>query len=379
MSAVTEPGSNSPTPHANSGTSHLHSSEPLSAVVARVDLVALVTKYAGEGRRTSTGWSFSCPNPEHPDRHPSFTVYRSKNGRERWKCQSQCAKGGDAMDLLEWLEGLSRSESARRVREMADPTFRARGSSPARPRGSVSRVLSEGERTELLERYLHSRKWPTWTVREFGLEAVLDQYGRPRVRHPFLRPERDGSLTVAYWQDRASVRGLSEEERAKVPKWLSSPGRRATLHNLPSLTSSPTAVLLTEGPADAISATVALRSVPDRPEGLAVLGVPGASAWRSEWSRAFEGVPVALWADDDEAGTALAERISETLGSSLEVIRSPEGGDLSDRLKRYGPESVAEPVLEVLDLSGPQLADPVELLLEAFPGATVTYLERGSR
>lgn len=379
MNASEGPENKPPTPRANSWTSTSHSSEPLSEVIARVDLVALVSKYAGQGRQASTGWLFSCPNPEHQDRHPSFTVYRSKNGRERWKCQSQCAKGGDAMDLLEWLEGMSRSESAIRIREMADPNFRRSNVTPLRDSKRSPKAMPEQDRGALLERYLHSRKWPSWTVSEFRLEAVLDQYGRPRVRHPFLRPERDGSLTVAYWQDRVSVRGLSEEERAKVPKWLSSPGRRATLHNLPSLTASPTAVLLTEGPADAISATVALRSIPNPPQRVAVLGVPGASAWRTEWAQAFHGVPVALWADDDEAGTSLAERVSETLGSSLEVIRSPEGGDLSDRLRRHGPEAVAEPILSVLDLSGPELDDPVDLLLEAFPGATVHYLEGGTR
>lgn len=67
-------------------------------VLAAVDLAELATEMCGppEGRGPSARWR--CPSPEHPDAHPSMTVYAGQRS-QRWKCHS-CGEGGTAIDLL---------------------------------------------------------------------------------------------------------------------------------------------------------------------------------------------------------------------------------------------------------------------------------------
>ena len=76
---------------------------PLSELVAAVELPALVEARSGQGRRSGGRYLFRCPNPAHPDTHPSFTVWRTPAGKWRARCQSQCDWQGDALDLVQWL------------------------------------------------------------------------------------------------------------------------------------------------------------------------------------------------------------------------------------------------------------------------------------
>jgi len=67
-------------------------------LLAAVDLAELATEVCGpgEGRGPSAKWR--CPNPDHPDTHPSMTVYAGQRS-QRWKCHS-CGDGGTAIDLV---------------------------------------------------------------------------------------------------------------------------------------------------------------------------------------------------------------------------------------------------------------------------------------
>lgn len=67
-------------------------------VLAAVDLAELATEMCGppEGRGPSAKWR--CPSPDHPDAHPSMTVYAGQRS-QRWKCHS-CGEGGTAIDLV---------------------------------------------------------------------------------------------------------------------------------------------------------------------------------------------------------------------------------------------------------------------------------------
>jgi DNA primase len=104
--------------------------DSLASLVARVDLAQLVEAYTGTPPRRSGGsFLFSCPNPAHPDRNPSFTVSRDRTGKEWARCQSACAWHGDALDLVKWLRGLDTKEAAQELRdflgEYVPATYRA--------------------------------------------------------------------------------------------------------------------------------------------------------------------------------------------------------------------------------------------------------------
>ena len=68
------------------------------AVLAAVDLAELATEVCGpaQGRGPSARWR--CPSPDHPDAHPSMTVFAGQRS-QRWKCHS-CGDGGTAIDLV---------------------------------------------------------------------------------------------------------------------------------------------------------------------------------------------------------------------------------------------------------------------------------------
>lgn len=372
-------------PHLSRGPASRDDLEPLADLVARVDLAALVERYAGPGRHTGGRWTFPCPNPAHADRHPSFTVTRAKTGRWYARCWSQCAAAGamDALAFVQWLDGGDAAEAAAKLRAFngePDPfTDRPRTTSrPAPPRPAPATVkppapytppvdtdprMPTEAGTELLHRYCQSRGWPFEVIDRHGLEAVTVR-GRPAVRHPFRVPTGDGDgVAVLWWQDRPRT-------APGVPKWLAPAGHRPVPFGLERLTGDDLrTVIVCEGPADAITAGVAAE-----PFGTAVaaIGVPGTQSWTAGWAAFVAGLHVIVCTDPDPAGDGLAEKIVDDLravGCRVHRYR-PNHGDLTDTAKRAGLEAVRHDIRELVD------ADAVHLIGAAFPGTQL--LEAGT-
>lgn len=348
----------------------------LSEIIAATDLVELVSEWAGPSRQSGGKFLYSCPSPDHPDRNPSFTVEKDRSGRWRWKCWSQCNASGDALDFVVWITGESKSEARLRLGRRAGllgkrtfiPTARnsERFLSKESPRPYRSpKVLNAKEGQAILAKYLNWRGWSEDAVEQFGLETVLDRRGRYRIRHPFFRPEKDGSLSVPYWQDR----GRTKDDG---PKWLSPANTLPIPHNLPSLAvSNLRGVLFVEGPADAISGTLALGERTD----LAVIGIPGIGAWKKEWSIAASDLPVAIWRDSDPAGLVLVEHLRSSF-PDLQVLEGTEK-DLSDTFREDGAAVVRERILEVFpsEHARPMSEEEwLDLAVEIFPGSKLVHV-----
>lgn len=346
--------------------------ENLSALVERVDFIQLVTRYSGQGRASGRIVTFSCPNPAHADAHPSFTVTTNSKGRQVGKCFSQCDWQGDALELVKWLEGLSTGEAASWLRRyLGEPDTVVIYRKPQAPRKQLRKITPRDnaqrlapERAEwLLEKYLVARSWPVEVVERFGLEAVLDEFGAERIRHPYFTPTRSGEWEVSYWQDRGT--------KSSPVKWLSPKGSTPALFNLRSLEAdSLEGVVITEGAADAITATLALEGC----ERVAVVGVPGVSAWRPEWAPLMSGLRVVVAADNDSAGQRLEEAVRSSMAQPVALVR-PTHGDLTDTAIKSGLESLRALLLSALatqDEATPRtLAESVALLLAYFPGGTL--------
>lgn len=345
--------------------------EPIADLVGRVDMCSLVEQYAGPGRANGRTVTFSCPNPAHADRNPSFTV-DLRTGRAR--CWSACAWSGDALDLVRWLEGLDVAEGARRLRafvgeweETPAPFTRPKVSAPVirERRGRISDNSGQAIAPEVKERtlrgYCRERGWPLSVVETFGLEVVRDQRGALRVRHPYFGPNESGEYVTTWTQDRALP--LAD---TKGPKWLSTSGVAAYPYNLKSLERTHLdAVVITEGPADCVTATLAL----DRFGGVAVLGVPGSNAWRPEWTRLLDGLRVIICRDSDEGGARFLESVSRHLPDGCRVV-TPKAKDLTEEATLHGLDAVTalfEAALKGLD-PWPRVS---ALILEAFPGSHV--------
>ena len=68
-------------------------------LLARVDLVELLTALSGTPTRDGSGARWRCPAIDHPDNHPSVTVSVDPSGTQRWKCWSG-GHGGTAIDAI---------------------------------------------------------------------------------------------------------------------------------------------------------------------------------------------------------------------------------------------------------------------------------------
>lgn len=317
----------------------------LSELVARVDLPALVDRYAGQGRHSGAGWLYSCPSPDHPDRHPSFSVRQDRQGKWWWRCHSQCGTGGDALDLLEWLEHIPTAEAARRLRDFlgmpddyTSPLPRKNHTPPPPPEPVVdtSTTAPPEVAARILTDYLRARSWPAEVVELFGLEVVLDDMGRPRIRHPFYAPTPAGP-TVEWWQDRAWPKG--------EPKWKAPTGAgHRILHNLCALEDDDLrGVVICEGPADTITATLALTEL-GADHRLCAVGVPGGT-WQSEWADYFTDLEVVVATDADSTGENLAQKVAADLaGIAYRVTRwrPREANDLTDYCRTHGRQALAE-------------------------------------
>ena len=349
--------------------------EPLADLVARVDLAALVEQYAGPGKRSGASVLYQCPNPAHPDRHPSFEV-NTRTGRAR--CYSQCGFSGDALDLVKWLEGLDTGQAAARLRahlgewESPAPITRKAKPEPVTTQRRTpltdtnADAVPEEVKTSTLARYCTFRGWPLSVVETFGLDVVRDTHGALRVRHHFYAPTAAGEWVSVWAQDRGPA--------SSPVRWLSTKGAAALPYNLRALeTDNLSAVVITEGPSDCITAALALEGV----EGVAVIGVPGSNSWREEWAALVEGVSVVICRDNDTAGEHFAEKVLRTLSKPASII-TPPANDLCETLDTHGLDVVRRLLLAGLEAAGHSPGNLREesdtdraarLIFAAFPGA----------
>ena len=332
----------------------------LDELKRRADLDGEVARLSGTGKKQGSKTVYPCPNPEHADNSPSFTVDRQK---QLWTCWSQChyngkQAGGDVITLGQWLNGSTYREA---IEDLANRYGMTANRStwvaprPAAPRVDVVRTVPEtlNDRAipmaakpaeDVMARYLLSRKWSTELAERVGLTVVVDGYGKVRIRHPFLL---DGEPRL--WQDRATSWNVK-------PKWHTPAG--ATLYpwgidlldryeppddwrpgdpvdwwpDCPILGDSP-AVWIVEGPADAITLVGAWPEV-------TVLGVPGAGWWNARHAAALADMPVVVCCDNDDAGDRLRQQIAASLDPSDTVHVTPPAlhNDLADWWKAVGPE-----------------------------------------
>lgn len=368
-------------------TSHSRGSlPPLNDLITGIDLPALVATYAGPGKHSGGKWLYQCPNPEHFDASPSFSVFMGRNGQWLCGCLSQCGHIGNAFKFVQWLHKCDNAEAVRLLRAWAgqpaplpyqvakkDKRKQVIDATPERIDPGYSAVNDAGA----LSAYLHSRQWPTEVVEAFGLQVVRlnrdTERNTLRVLHPFFE-HKAGEWRATSWQARRL-------DNASAKKWLAPLGGALPLYNLRALDPQDiTAAVVCEGPADTVTAWLATRDI----AGLAVVGVPGAQSWRAEWAAYFEGLTVVIAGDNDNAGAAFTTKVATDLRASASLLVAacpPEGvNDLTDMAKVRGLDAVRELLTKALPVSVPKSAptstppgdawaETWAVISAAFPGA----------
>ncbi len=260
---------------------------------------------ARDGRPERNEVRFCCPNPDHPDEHPSARWNRKKGV---WCCDA-CGAGGGAFDLADKLgvEKPSRTKypphSQRSSRESVKPAPR---SDTARSRTGES---GEGDahvedRGLTLEALAEAKRLPVALLRDHGVRNAPKRHGQSAVVIPYLDP--DGKEVVIRYRLRIDANGQRFSYRS---------GDKPMLYGLHRLAEIRKAgwVLLVEGESDCWTAW--LHDIP-------VLGIPGKSTWRKEWGDSVQGIDVFLWQEPEAAD--LSERVMRDL-PDVRIVAAPDG------------------------------------------------------
>lgn len=344
-------------PQAEANASHRRnprgSMPPLRDFIATIDLPALVEKYAGAGRHSGGKWLFPCPNPTHPDGKPSFSVFVGRDDLWRCGCLSQCGHVGDALDFVQWVERCNRSEGVAMLRAFTGDTFTPtpqpkKATKPAPQAAPTAPEYEAISDTATLAAYLERRQWPSEVVEAFGLQVVRDDRNTVRVLHPFFT-FREGQWVPTAWQARRT------DSNRFIP-WRTQRGATMPLYNLRALDSPHLrAVVICEGPADTITAWLALRGL----DFVGAVGVAGAQAWKHDFAAYFEGLAVVIAGDNDEAGEAFTYKVARDLqgvASQLIAACPPHGvNDLGELHKAQGLEEVRRLLTCALPFTVPPL------------------------
>lgn len=115
-------------------------------------------------------------------------------------------------------------------------------------------------------------------------------------------------------------------------KYMTMPGDRARLYNVRALEQATDTIGIAEGEMDAL----VLNQI-----GIPAVAVAGAEAWQPHYRVLMAGFSrVWMWADPDEAGSKLANRITQSLRQA-KVVKL-DGGDVNDCLLTHGADYLRE-------------------------------------
>lgn len=330
-------------------------------------MTELVERYTGAGRASGNTLTYSCPNPNHADRRPSFTIQTTAKG-ERGKCWSACDWHGDALDFVKWQEGLSTGEALKWLRDYVGGYSKPTEPKKIAPlvRAAVA-ILTEqptqldpATEAQLLAEYLRGRNWPSQVIKQFALSVVVDNWHSKRIRHPYYQPTARGDYVMTWYQDRAI--------EFSSYRWTQPKGLATIPYNLKALEADEIdTIVICEGAPDTITATLAIQNA----HGVAAIGIPGASNWRREYAQLLTNKNVIIAADNDAGGDKLAQAIQRDARHAVTRVLFPHG-DITDTAKLVGLDAVSELLLArraPIDVAPLTQDQALALLLRAFPEA----------
>ena len=277
--------------------------------------------------------------PFHEEREGSFTVY---GDTERWYCFG-CGEGGDVLDFLQRLEGLSLPEAIRRLDSAPPSAVRRNPSRPGRTdtatifrrdpsllTAAVRYYAGELRRSGEARAYLASRGIGMEAATRLGLGYAPGQglrrflaskgFAGERLDASGLftgRSERFAGMVVIPEVAGARVRWLGGRaiDRERSPRFQGLPGPKPIL-GTGRLGASPPWAVVTEGVFDWLV--------------LAQWGLPACAALGTQGleriAHALRGCPRVFTAfDNDDAGREAAARLGGLLGPRAATLTLPGG------------------------------------------------------
>ena len=316
----------------------------------------------GCGKRSGRGWITHCPNPDHPDKHPSFTV-AEENGRILVKCHADCTQDVVIAALKD--RGLWFTPNSMLLITSGNRCNRATGrrnqlkskeKNGCTPNATVANGATDaggGSGGGLtLETLAVAKKLPKNFLESLGLVEQRFK-GQARVAIPYIHENGE----VAAVRYRLSLTGPQRfiwrrgDRILPYGLWKVGEIRRAGW------------CLLVEGESDCWTAWY---------HGIPAIGLPGASTWRAEWAETLRELQVFVWAEPDAAGRSLPLKLARDI-PSLMVVTPPDGcKDISEAHIR------GEDVVALLNRLKAQ-ATPAAVLLQEQRDAHLRELREAAR
>jgi DNA primase len=312
-------------------------------VLDRVDLASVLTELAGEPASAGRLPRWRCCSTDHSDEHPSVTMFRDRQGVERWKCWSG-GHGGTAVDAVMSARRVDVATALRMLEERA-------GLTPLTPPVGVPAAIRRGPQpfsaaaleyaqrcAELLwtpqgsdaRAWLHARGLSDEVLKDHqvgfdpGVRALPRADGLPRTR-----------LGVTYVSFTAIGSPCYVQVRHLHPGALSKYSNPTPTHgSKPAVTftriAAPGPLLVGEGVPDAlVAASAGFRAA-------AIIDAASISPTTIDLLAAAAGTAgVVLALDNDPAGQEATRRLREGLvgRTSLQVLRLAPGFDLTDHYR----------------------------------------------
>jgi len=264
------------------------------------NLSELIRYFNGKAIRLSDG-SYLVPCPAHDDKNPSLHLSESPEGKLLFKCFAGCSQDAVQRELerLAWIE-----------RETAHPI------PPSRR--DETRETAKPFRKLGIDEYARAKGLDAQKLREWGVKESANGIAIP-YRNADGKPH--------------AVRYRLALEGANRFRWRQ--GNTPTLYGLWRLGEWELGsdLYLCEGETDTLTLWHA---------DLPALGIPGATAWKSEWwGSLWKFGRIFLIPDADKAGERMVQKLAETcpdhLREKVQVLRLPEGvKDANELWQREG-------------------------------------------
>lgn len=187
-------------------------------------------------------------------------------------------------------------------------------------------------------------------LEKWGVRDETGKYGDQLVAIPY-RDSQGKELRVKYRTSTKTFWGQGDS----LPIYGLDVLVRADLH-------SP--VILVEGESDCHAAWH---------HGVLAMGIPGSSAWKSEWAQLFNGRVVYVWQEHDEAGAKFVKRVTQDLPSA-KVIVATTAKDLCDLRLQVGAKNFKMAVERLMESALPVGVNPPPVIFDAILGPTLDRL-----
>ena len=312
-------------------------------VLARTDLPALLESLSGPASRAGPGARWRCPDPGHPDEHPSVSVFTDHRGIQRWRCWSG-GHGGTAIDALMVARSMSVGEALEQLASQAGGWVASSVRLPSAPRRPVPLSLAVVRYVEACEKILRTRAGRPvldWLTEVRGLDPDVLQLnrvgadpGQELLRRPLglprsgvgaVFPALDEQGSIAYCQTRYIDPGEGRSKYDNPAARLGDNPRVGIVRPAKPAATGP--LYVCEGLPDAYTAATA---------GFEAVAVLGATYPDERIARRLTGLvagrSVVIAFDNDPAGNSGSKRLGELLASHhviAEHARLPEGCDLN--------------------------------------------------